>query len=238
MSYSPKFNLKKTGHQIKKKKSKDVVIIPAYQSPIVLPETNSNDVLHVHQKLYIKGENIRATYNHEHKIFEVQDVIILTHHNKKYQLDEYHFHIPGEHKVNDKIYESEIHYVFVELGQLEERKKKGHTCSNICGNIRPEDNSNILVIGRVLKHAREHEDLSRVQVQLPHSYYEYDGSLTTGEFSPVRWILGDKSIRVNLNDVEVIAKTARPIQPFDNRLVLYSQKEKNKNKKNHNKCLE
>jgi len=231
MSCSPKLNVKRVNHKKKEKHYTHNHVVAAYQSPIALPHDSLHDVICIDQQISIYGENIRAIYNHEHKIYEVQDVIVLRICNKKYQLEEYHFHIPGEHKVNDQIYESEIHYVFVELDHDEDHKKTSHKCSNVCGNMRPEDNRNILVIGRVINHKRDHEDLSRVQVRVPHSYFEYDGSLTTGEFSPVRWIIGNRAIHFNLNDVECVAKGARPIQPFDHRIILFSNQEKEKKHK-------
>lgn len=194
--------------------------IPAYQSPIELKKC---DTIKLDQCIKIDGKNIHATYDSDHQVFEVTDKVILKIGSKKYQLDEYHFHIPGEHKVNDKIYPSEIHYVFIELPPGEKHRNKNHKCSNICGGDMPES-GNILAVGRVIKNKHHSIDLEEMQVKLPSSYYEYDGTLTTGLYSPIRWILGDHPIHLKLKDIAPIAKTARPLQDFDGRIILYSDK--------------
>lgn len=216
MSCSKKFHLKK-GHKDKKDQECSSC---AYQSPISLLPC---DITKINQRVCIKGENVKAIYNYESKIFEVQDTIILKVNHKRYQLDEYHFHIPGEHKVNEQIYPSEIHYVFVELEPGVKHRKSDHKCSDVCGGTMSEV-GNILVIGRLINNKHECNDLTSIQVRLPNSYYVYDGSLTTGAFSPVRWLLGDKPIHFNLEHVESYAKGARPLQPLDGRIILYQHK--------------
>ena len=54
-------------------------------------------------------------------------------------------------------------------------------------------------------------------------YYEYDGTLTTGELKPVRWIIGKYPIYLNIKQIECIAKPARPIQDLDGRIILLSR---------------
>ena len=216
MSCSCDFKLKKGGCN----KEPIAQCLTAYQSPIAL---DCSDTIKVEQKLRIEGKNRCAVFNSEEKIFEVQDKIILTVNHKEYQLVEYHFHIQSEHKVNGKFYESEIHYVFIELN--DQKKYNTHKCINICGSdFKNELNDNILVIGRVIKHTCEHTNLSKIDVRVPSSHYEYDGTLTTGDFSPVRWLVGDYSIKLNVKDIKCVAKTARPLQKLDGRIILLSKK--------------
>ena len=190
-----------------------------YQSPIILQQDNT---ISIKQCMSTKGKNRGALYNQISKIFEVKDKIILRINSKLYQLDEYHFHINGEHKINGQIYPSEIHYVFIELG-TKKHFDKNHTCSNICGGVSSDD-GDILVIGRVINFQQYpvNENISKVQVNLPHGYYEYDGSLTTGTFSPVRWIVGEDPMYFNMDDLQPYSKTARPLQPLDGRIILFS----------------
>lgn len=211
-----------------------------YQSPIAL---NNDNIINIVQCAIVKGKNRGAVYNPIDKIFEVQDKIILKIDSNRYQLEEYHYHIPSEHKVNGKIYPAEIHYVFIKLGSDQEHLPHGHKCTNICGrhNITPTIkkqvdsppnapglNENILVIGRVIQESchDKPKKLTKVQVSVPKTFYQYDGSLTTGTFAPVRWIVGKKSISANIAKIIPIAKTARPLQNLDNRIILFV----------HNKC--
>jgi carbonic anhydrase len=41
-----------------------------------------------------------------------------------YQIEQFHFHVPGEHRVNEEGYPSEMHMVHQDV-----RKKSGHVCS-------------------------------------------------------------------------------------------------------------
>src|ERR1044072_3885276 len=101
-----------------------------YQSPIAL---NNCDIIKIEQCINVCGHNHCATFNPDTKVFEVHDKIILKVNSKRYQLEEYHFHVPSEHKVNHKKYPSEIHYVFVELGPDRKYLSHGHKCADICG---------------------------------------------------------------------------------------------------------
>jgi hypothetical protein len=104
-----------------------------YQSPIVLDKADS---IKIHQTLEIYGRNEDAVYNQVTQNYEVKRNIILTIKNKKYRLDEYHFHNPSEHKVNGHMYPAEIHYVFIEFdNEIDNEKedcKEIREHSNIC----------------------------------------------------------------------------------------------------------
>ena len=43
-------------------------------------------------------------------------------------------------------------------------------------------------------------------------------------FSPVRWLVGDEPIRLNIEEISHFAKDARPIQESDGRIILFSDK--------------
>jgi carbonic anhydrase len=164
----------------------------------------------------IHGHNNGACYNHDKHIFEVNDNITLTIENKKYILVEYHFHVTAEHIINNKLYESEIHYVFMEVNKMK------HHCYNICeGNV--PIGTDIVVIGKCIENDDIRKSLDKIQVKLPISYFMYDGSLTTGDFSPVRWIVDSNKIYMNIHEIKKVAKTARKIQPLDGRIILYNE---------------
>ena len=84
-----------------------------------------------------------------------------------------------------------------------------------------QETKDILVIGRTIKDHNIVQDLAKVQIKTPSKYFEYDGTLTTGLYSPVRWIIGQNPIQFHVNDIVPVAKSSRPIQPFDNRIILY-----------------
>lgn len=190
-----------------------------YQSPICLQKHNS---LSFSQNICIDGENMGAVYNKNKKIYEVQDFIELRIGSHKYQLIEYHFHTPSEHIVDDIQHSAEIHYVFIEedMGVL----RQGKECPDVCGCCSSTDISgNILVIGRTIKDDDEIDDLHTINVRVPRKYYMYDGTLTTGDFAPVRWIVGRYPIHMNVSEINKIAKGARDLQSNDGRIVIYSR---------------
>ena len=201
-----------------------------YQSPIPLKLTD--EVFHIKQCINVRGRNRGAKYNPEDHIFELRDKVVMKIDNKKYRLVEYHFHTPAEHPINCKCYPAEIHYVFYEIKkgfQKSYNEHKIHKKADVCGckNIDDED---ILVIGRVIKDKRcsrssfsRSTNLNRLQVKIPSTYFEYDGSLT-GEGDgtvPVRWIVGKHPIRLPLREILRVTKSARAIQPLDDRIVLF-----------------
>lgn len=210
----------------------------AYQSPIKLHLCHSCNI-NISNPIFVKGINKGAIYDPSSHIFVVTDKIILKMNSKKYQLDEYHFHNPGEHDVNGKIYDAEVHYVFSQLKPGENQRPDDYKCRNVCncndhdrghGHGHDTNDRNILVIGRVISPSKHHEipDLSgtpflTLQVDAESNYYMYDGSLTTGSFAPVRWLVGDEPIYLNLDDIKKVSKNARPIQNIDGRIILFSE---------------
>uniref|UniRef100_A0A6C0JJC4 carbonic anhydrase n=1 Tax=viral metagenome TaxID=1070528 RepID=A0A6C0JJC4_9ZZZZ len=194
----------------------------SYQSPICL---NDDDVLEIDKYLHMYGTNTGAAYDESQRIFIVNDVIILRVGEQTYRLIEYHFHVPSEHIINDSKFASEIHYVFVEHDK--NKKYEAHNCPDICSGCSNDISGNVLVIGRVITNEeesrREHGSLAKLQPRIPNHYFEYDGTLTTGDYSPVRWIVGRKPIQMKISVITDFAKTARSIQPLDGRIVLYSR---------------
>ena len=193
---------------------------PIYQSPIALTK---DDLLYICQKIDLKGKNCGAKYNQDAKIFEIEDKIVLKVNSKLYSLVEYHFHVKGEHTINSHEYPSEIHYVFYEMEHQKDFKKCNG--SDICGGHFPT-NENILVIGRLIKNGKCDKNLFKLQVDLPETYFEYDGTLTGSapedNQTPVRWIVGSKYIKLPLKQIEKYTKTSKPIAPLNNRLILFS----------------
>lgn len=192
--------------------------IPKYQSPINLETRGS---LPVKQKMSVTGLNRGAIYNSISQIFELQDKIILKIGSRLYHLVEYHFHVAGEHTICGKHFPSEIHYVFFEMQNDRDFKSCNGQC--VCDQNIDET---ILVIGRVIKNETESVDLTTLQVKLPATYFEYDGTLTGQNvpdmYTPVRWFVGKNSIKLPLEEIIKQTKTSKPISPLDNRIILFS----------------
>ena len=196
-----------------------------YQSPIAL-NINPNTFC-ISQKIRIKGRNNGATFIPENKIFKLNDKITLKINSKKYRLVEYHFHAPAEHTINNKLFPAEIHYVFYDIEKHEQKvdnqsSNSANKCMDVCSCQNTED-ENILVIGILIKDTVKQKNLNNIQVTIPAEYFEYDGSLTGSgdEATPVRWIVGNRYIKLPLSEINEIAKSSRPIQPLDNRIILY-----------------
>ena len=194
-----------------------------YQSPIPLNLTD--ELFPIKQSIDLRGKNKGAKYNHHDHIFELRNKIVMRIDNKKYRLVEYHFHTPSEHTINCKRYPAEIHYVFYEIKKDHKKHHKKHKKTmDVCG-CKNVDDEDILVIGRLIKNSHRCSDvnLKYLQVDLPSTYFEYDGSLT-GEGDgtvPVRWIVGKHPIKLPLCEIIKVTKAARPLQPLDDRIVLF-----------------
>ena len=97
-----------------------------------------------------------------------------------------------------------------------------------------EVTSNILVIGRLIDDNPEcNLDPTTIQLQVPTKFFEYDGSLTTsisshircetfGTFLPVRWIIDDVLLYLNIDTIIPIAKSERPLQELNGRIILFN----------------
>ena len=184
--------------------------ISRYQSPIKL---NTLDSFCIIQHISLFGNNYKAIYDPTTMDFNVQNKIMLQIGNKKYILQQYHFHVPSEHVIDNRFYSSEIHYVFAEEPAIKNDKIKHICCSDY--------NNNLLVISRVIDDCPNNlVNLEDYPVKLPCDFFEYDGGLTTGDFTtPVRWIVGIKPIMLSINQIKPIAKETRILQPINGRLI-------------------
>jgi len=146
---------------------------------------------------------------------------------KKYQLLQYHFHTPSEHKIDSKSAPMEVHFVHKsEDGQL-------------------------AVVGVMMREGRDSSGLDRVWRNIPRSegksvgvegdgimpshlmpknkeYFFYNGSLTTPPCSEgVRWFVLKDGIEVSASQIDrfkqLFAKNSRPIQPVNERHVRMMQ---------------
>ena len=196
-----------------------------YQSPIAL---SFDDIIPLTKHCLDKrGKNRGAEYIPETHLFEVKDNIFLYIHDKKYRLMEYHFHAPGEHTINGVSYKAELHYVFYEVNDNDTIRD----LFNVCNGENP-NNDNIVIVSRVITNNNDDNTvLERIQLKLPMIYFEYDGVIVksgdnvdneTDLTVPIRWIVGKCPIQLYIKEVESVAKDSHPIQPLDNRIVLFT----------------
>ena len=138
---------------------------------------------------------------------------------KQYDLAQFHFHSPSEHKINGQAFSMELHLVH-----------------------KAADNS-LAVVGIMLNEGAENPFLAKFWDKMPvkegketlnltinvndtmpteKGYYTYMGSLTTpGCAEGVRWIVMKNPVTVSKAQIDkflaVIGHNARPIQPINNR---------------------
>lgn len=203
-----------------------------YQSPIDL---KTDDIsFKIYQKIITSGINKHAiletdkTYNPDPK-----HPVYLTIDERKFQLQEYHFHTQkSEHAINGKKKDAELHYVFTEITDNNDQKHckcNHHICD---GQIDP--NTNYVVIARLIRFKCNElccdTDLDNLQVELPKTYFECDGTLTANatpdipnNYAPVRFIVGDRSIKMCASNFDNSnSKTSRSLQDLNNRIILHN----------------
>ncbi len=197
-----------------------------YRSPISL---RYEGTFPIKQCVRVKGINRDARYIEEDQVFQVRRKIILRIDKKKYRLVEYHFHVPSEHEVRGKKYPAEIHYVFYQISKKEEKEDcPKRKYFNVCRGTGSETDENILIVARTIIDGPINMELEDIQLQFPFTYFEYDGSVlgsvlgSDNILTPVRWIVGNTPIKLPLSEIKPVAKDSQPIQPLDNRIILFS----------------
>lgn len=173
----------------------------ACQSQISLDEQHTHET---EQCLCLKGKNRGATYDSDEKVFRVSDRILLKVSKQRYQLAEYHFSLPGEHRINGEIYPAELHYVFYELDPHDKEGKDPQ--------ILPSGNK--LTISRVIEHGKKVIELNKLQVHLPGDYFEYDD--TEPAAGSGKWIVGKSPMHLNEHELIEVSKAPQALKPVRN----------------------
>jgi len=142
----------------------------------------------------------------------------------RYELTQFHFHVPSEHRFDGRNAPMEVHFV--------------HRGSN----------GKLLVVGVMIQVSGKNEPLApvftkpprttsmrrQVPIDLPkippvaHAYFAYQGSLTTPPCSEgVNWVLLKNSISISSNQYKVFksmfGNNARPPQPLNGREVAVTE---------------
>lgn len=147
--------------------------------------------------------------------------------NKKYELLQFHFHNPSEHKINGQSYPMEAHFVhrgedgkLAVIGVLMEEGKSNDFIKTLWNNL-PKEEGKEHVVADLKINANQF---------LPKnvSYYNYSGSLTTPPCSEiVNWFVLKTPVEISKAQLDKFAsifkKSARPIQPLHGRVVKESE---------------
>ena len=150
--------------------------------------------------------------------------LTITGRDARYQLKQFHFHSPSEHKINGRSYAMELHFVHV------------------------SDDGALAVVGVMIDEGEEHPVLNQLWSWMPENagdtseqaigieetnllpptreYFAYSGSLTTPPCSEgVVWVVLKTPIEASAEQIarfkeRVGPATNRPVQPHNARLIL------------------
>jgi carbonic anhydrase len=147
--------------------------------------------------------------------------------DKRYQLKQFHFHRPSEEQIKGKRYEMGVHLVH--------EAQDGSVA--VVAIVFQQGGDNPLIdelLDDVPKQKNKEELLDNIQINvstlLPadHSYYTFDGSLTTPPCTEnVTWYVLKHPVTVSAADIQEFSKLyrhdARPTQPLYDRVVRESK---------------
>lgn len=184
---------------------------PTYQSPIKL-ETENQTVFHAKGNIKPSFHKIKSRYNKEKHQWDVLNRVELINNDKKYYLDEFHFHYPGEHIINDEKFPLEVHFVY------ENVDNKCVTILVVAFVIDISDKTS-KALDKIIK--KEKFSLPKIG-----NYFTYPGSLTTSPFdTSVNWNVSERKLYItekNLKKLVKKSKARRRIKPRQGRNIVYA----------------
>jgi len=191
------------------------------QSPVSITITEKSDLASINFHYYAtplkivnNGHTIQINYGSGSSIMIG---------NKKYDLLQFHFHNPSEHKLNGVSYPMEVHFVhrgadgkLAVVGVFMKEGKGNEFIHTLWDNLPKEEGKENAVTALKINA----KDL------LPSNatYYNYPGSLTTPPCSEiVNWFVLKTPIEVSGAQLDKFAsifkRSARPVQPLHGRVV-------------------
>ncbi|NPA57876.1 MAG: carbonic anhydrase family protein [Aquificae bacterium] len=142
----------------------------------------------------------------------------------KFELKQFHFHAPSEHKIKGKQYPFEAHFVHADkdgnlavIGVVFKEGKPNPVIEKLWNSMPTE-------IGKEVKLAHKVNAYNLLPKEK--DYYRYSGSLTTPPCSEgVRWIVMEEELEMSKEQIEKFRKlmggdTNRPVQPLNARVIL------------------
>ncbi|MEA5511998.1 carbonic anhydrase family protein [Crocosphaera sp. UHCC 0190] len=143
---------------------------------------------------------------------------------KKFDLLQFHFHHPSEHKMTGKAYPMEVHFVH--------KNQEGSLAVLGVFLQEGEENATLKSIWEAMpSHKSEEKLIKGVNISLPQllpddaTSYRYFGSLTTPPCSEVvQWIVFQNPLEISSQQInqfrQIFPLNARPIQPLNRRFLL------------------
>jgi carbonic anhydrase len=189
------------------------------QSPIDIPYVtplHENDI----SFNYNPSELEISNNGHTIKVADENNSMIVVDGNA-YRLQQYHFHAPGEHTLNETYNDMELHLVH----QSEAGK---YTVVGIMIKSGSENKDYVPIWEHLPTIKGEQENISSVKIDandlLPEnlSYYRYNGSFTTPPCTEgVNWLFLSNSVELSKAQIEafqaIYSNNNRPIQPLNDR---------------------
>lgn len=141
---------------------------------------------------------------------------------KEYELKQYHFHTPSEHRINDELSAMEMHLVhqsddgqYAVVALMIEPGQTNSEMAKVWSNISEKGNR------------KQGEKMVNAANFLPENqnYYQYTGSFTTPPCTEgVSWVLFDQPIEASKQQIDAFSSlypaNNRPIQEVNNRQIM------------------
>lgn len=193
-----------------------------YQSPIDITSAISADISNLQINYKSSALNI---FNNGHTIgvnYDSGSTLILD--GEAYELIQFHFHHPSEHRVNGKSYPMELHLVhksergsLAVVGIFLQTGKENQTLQAIWQMMPPHGNTETKISDVTIN----------VQDFIPQSqqFYRYYGSLTTPPCSEnLNWIVFQEPVEMSTAQIQQFAQlfpmNPRPVKRLNRRCLL------------------
>jgi carbonic anhydrase len=151
----------------------------------------------------------------------------MTANGETFNLLQFHFHHPSEHRLNGQTFDMELHLVhqsnagrMAVIGVMLKSGQANPILQPIWDAIPDQQGPERIVQGKTIN--------ANQLLPADRHFYEYYGSLTTPPCSEgIRWFVMAQPLEVSSEQIQrftaLFSRNARPVQPLNNRFVLESQ---------------
>ena len=183
-----------------------------FQSPLALSSHFSKSTISFSPS-FIKYNRFIKNYKLEKQELEwnhISPSVHLKTNHTHFTLKSFHIHQPGEHSLNHKKYNLELHFVFASDSNSNDLLVLGFLAKEV---LFPQESSKIFA--RLIKNKK-----FKIPNFLKTSFWRYTGSLT-GEENPstenVNWIVSNKILNITREQLEILFHLSRPSKPLQDR---------------------
>ena len=193
------------------------------QSPIDIRDASELDLVDIRFE-YGRTANVVTNTGHSIQV-DVEGDSHIIYNGIKYDLLQFHFHAPSEHRIDGQAAAMEVHFVHHDPNSgalavvgilLEEGERDNDAYAPVFSDLPAQADR-----------SRVSDDSLELATLLPQTrtFYTYQGSLTTPPCSEiVRWLLLDTTIELSAGQIAaytaIYANNARPVQPLGQRDLL------------------